>query len=58
MYAALGDELPSLLLRLIEALPIRGGELSPELQRALRIGIVAVAGLAVPVSLHALAAVV
>ena len=43
---------------LIGALPIRGGDLSPDLQRALRIGIVAVAGLAVPVSLHALAAVV
>jgi hypothetical protein len=43
---------------LIGALPIQGGELSPDLQRVLRIGIVAVAGLAVPVSLHALSAVI
>lgn len=43
---------------LIGALPIQGGDLSPDLQRVLRIGIVLVAGLAVPVSLHALSAVV
>ncbi len=43
---------------LMGALPIKGGDLSHDLQRVLRIGMILVAGLAVLVSLHALSAVV
>ncbi len=43
---------------LLGATPIRGGDLSPDLQRVLRIGIIVVASLAVLVSVYALSAVV
>lgn len=43
---------------LVGATPIKGADLSPDLQRIMRNGIIAVAGLAVLVSLYALAAVV
>lgn len=43
---------------LVGATPIKGDDLSPKLQRVMRNGIIAVAGLAVLVSIYALAAVV